>query len=125
MRPITVVAPSVWAPMWGVAMTLGRASSGLSPPGGSAAKASRAAPRSRPLASASSSAASSTSSPRAVLTSAAPGFMRARKAASTMPRVAGVTGAWSDTKSLVASNSSSPAARTPKAAAVASFSSGS
>ncbi len=82
-------------------------SGGLPGPPGSREKTSSPAAARRPLASAAASAASSTRLPRAVLTSTAPGFMRASAAASIMPTVSGVSGTWSETMSDSASSAGS------------------
>jgi len=75
---------------------------------GSGSVTSIAAP-SRPLASSTTSASVSTTGPRAALTSSAPSFIRARKAASTMPVVAAVSGTMSTTTSAAGSSSGSSA----------------
>ncbi len=53
----------------------------------------------RPARSAASSAPGATSPARLVLTKSAVGFIRARSAAVTMPRVASISRTWSDTTS--------------------------
>ena len=96
--------------MWWVPTTEGcwasREVQSPEPPLGSSAKTSSPA-RTVPASSAASSASSSTTSPREVLSRIAPGFIRARKPASTSPRVSGLTGTCRLTTSELASNASS------------------
>src|SRR3972149_4886443 len=73
-------ASAVEAPRWGVTMTFGWRSSGLSLAGGSGSKTSSAAPAMVPFSSAFSSAASFTRLPRAMLIRRAPGFIFANSA---------------------------------------------
>src|SRR5207253_2133807 len=75
-----------------------------------------AAPPRRPESSAETSAASSTNGPRAVLMSNAPVFILAKTSALNSPRVAGINGAWMETKSAISSNRSKLTPSTPAAA---------
>ncbi len=99
ITPARSCASPVEAARCGVTTTLSSSSSG--PVYGSAEKTSSAAPAIVPDCSASNSAASSISSPRAALTSRAPGRMRANAAASIEPRVSGVSGRCSVRKSAM------------------------
>ena len=107
---MAVWACSVEAPMWWVATTPGCLASGEShsavPEPGSSANTSRPA-RTWPASSAASSAASSTTSPREVFTRIAPGFIAARKSASTRFLVSADDGTCRLTTSEEASSSGS------------------
>jgi hypothetical protein len=96
---------------------LGIAHSGWSAGSGSGSVTSRAA-EIRPPARASVSASVSATGPRAALTSSAPSGIAARKPASTIPRVCGVSGTISTTTS--ASGSSLGSSSTPCTASCAS-----
>src|SRR6185503_11450979 len=96
--PARCWASRVEAPRCGTARTLDIASSGCSP-GGSLAKTSRIAPRSRRSRNAAASATSSTTPPRAQLISRASRFMRSSSPAPIRSRVSDVSGTWMDTTS--------------------------
>ena len=66
--------------------------------------------------SADASASSSTNGPRAVLMSNAPVFILPKTSALNSPRVAGINGAWMETKSEISSNRSKLTPSTPAAA---------
>ena len=74
---------------------------------GSSGKTSMAAPPRWPLLSASARAGMSTTVPRLALRGSCRGFMAASCAAPIIPRVCGVSGTWSVTKSAWPSSSSS------------------
>src|SRR5437763_322236 len=106
-------------------MTLARPRRGESVASGSVATTSSAAPPRWPASRAAMSAPSSTSGPRAVLITWAPRFILAKVAAFMRPRVAGINGAWTDTKSERASRSSKLTPSTPAAASTSGATNGS
>ncbi len=96
-----------------VSRTLGAVRSGLSGGSGSWAKASSAAPPSRPSVSSTASACSSTRPPRAALTRRAPGFMAVSRRSSSSGPAAGSAGRCRLTTSARASSSVRPARSAP------------
>ena len=79
---------------WGVTITFGMASSGLSGAGGSCSSTSRPADCTLPLRSASMRSASWMMGPRAVFTITTPSFICAKAAAFRLWRVSSLSGEW-------------------------------
>ncbi len=103
-------ASTVEAPRCGVTTTFGRPKSGDAVVG-SLANTSRAAPATRPSATASARASSSRIPPRAVFTMRMPGFTLARTSRPNSPTVSGVFGRWTVRKSARPTRSSTVSIR--------------